>query len=96
MEVTAGQGYPCAVALPKNEAVFEMGSIGRGDGSSDTTKSILPRGGDSDDHVSDASLADSGRVLGDFRIIRRIGEGPSEVQRIVMARDLLNIGSGSR
>jgi len=28
--------------------------------------------------------------------IRRIGEGPSEVQRIVMARDLLNIGSGSR
>ena len=28
--------------------------------------------------------------------IRRIGEGPSEVQRIVMARDLLNVGSGSR
>ena len=28
--------------------------------------------------------------------IRRLGEGPSEVQRIVMARDLLNIGSGSR
>ena len=27
--------------------------------------------------------------------IRRIGEGPSEVQRIVMARDLLNVGSGS-
>jgi acyl-CoA dehydrogenase len=27
--------------------------------------------------------------------IRRIGEGPSEVQRIVMARDLLNIRSGS-
>jgi len=28
--------------------------------------------------------------------IRRIGEGPSEIQRIVMARDLLNVGSGSR
>jgi acyl-CoA dehydrogenase len=27
--------------------------------------------------------------------IRRIGEGPSEVQRIVMARDILNIRSGS-
>ena len=27
--------------------------------------------------------------------IRRIGEGPSEVQRIVMARDLLNVRSGS-
>jgi acyl-CoA dehydrogenase len=27
--------------------------------------------------------------------IRRIGEGPSEVQRIVMARDILNVGSGS-
>ena len=27
--------------------------------------------------------------------IRRIGEGPSEVQRIVMARDILNVRSGS-
>lgn len=27
--------------------------------------------------------------------IRRIGEGPSEVQRVVMARDLLNVRSGS-
>lgn len=27
--------------------------------------------------------------------IRRIGEGPSEIQRVVMARDLLNIRSGS-
>ncbi|MCZ6706661.1 MAG: acyl-CoA dehydrogenase family protein [Chloroflexi bacterium] len=26
--------------------------------------------------------------------IRRIGEGPSEVQRIIMARDLLSVGSG--
>ena len=26
--------------------------------------------------------------------IRRIGEGPSEVQRIIMARDLLSTGSG--
>jgi len=28
--------------------------------------------------------------------IRRIGEGPSEIQRIVMARDILNVGSGAR
>ena len=27
--------------------------------------------------------------------IRRVGEGPSEVQRIVMARDILNVRSGS-
>ena len=27
--------------------------------------------------------------------IRRIGEGPSEIQRVVMARDLLNVRSGS-
>jgi alkylation response protein AidB-like acyl-CoA dehydrogenase len=27
--------------------------------------------------------------------IRRIGEGPSEVQRVIMARDLLSIRSGS-
>ena len=27
--------------------------------------------------------------------IRRIGEGPSEIQRIIMARDILNVGSGS-
>jgi len=27
--------------------------------------------------------------------IRRIGEGPSEVQRIVMARDMLSVGSGN-
>ena len=39
---------------------------------------------------------DTPRVIGQYEIIRRIGEGPSEVQRIVMARDMLNIGSGSR
>ena len=27
--------------------------------------------------------------------IRRVGEGPNEVQRIVMARDILNVRSGS-
>ena len=27
--------------------------------------------------------------------IRRIGEGTSEIQRVVMARDLLNVRSGS-
>ncbi|MDP6607174.1 MAG: acyl-CoA dehydrogenase family protein [Dehalococcoidia bacterium] len=27
--------------------------------------------------------------------IRRVGEGPSEIQRVVMAREILNVGSGS-
>ena len=27
--------------------------------------------------------------------IRRVGEGPNEIQRIVMARDILNVRSGS-